>query len=89
VHLIRYSMQLASWNERKALAAALKPIYAAANADAARAALDESEQGPWGRKHPPAAARWRRKWEQVIPCFAFLPEVRRIIYTTNAIESLL
>lgn len=88
VHLIRYSMQFASWKERKALAAALKPIYAAASADAAAGALAAFEQGPWGQKYPPVVAGWRRKWEQVIPFFAFSPEVRKIIYTTNAIESL-
>jgi putative transposase len=88
VHLIRYSMQFASWKERKAIAAALKPIYAAASAEAAQAALEDFEQGPWGEKYPPIAQSWRRNWEQIIPFFAFSPEVRRIIYTTNAIESL-
>ena len=88
VHLIRYSMQFASWKERKALARALKPIYAAASADAAAAELDAFEDGPWGAKYPAVTASWRRRWEEVIPFFAFSPEVRRIIYTTNAIESL-
>ena len=88
VHLIRYSMQFASWKERKAIARALKPIYAASGAEAAASALDEFERGPWGEKYPPIVASWRRKWDQVIPFFAFSPEVRRIIYTTNAIESL-
>lgn len=88
VHLIRYSMQFASWKERKALAAALRPIYAAPNADAAAAALDEFEHGLWGQKYPPVVASWRRNWDQVIPFFTFSPEVRKIIYTTNAIESL-
>src|SRR5699024_1600198 len=88
VHLIRYSMQFASWKERKAIAQALKPIYAAASAEAAAQALDAFEQGPWGEKYPPIVASWRRKWEQVIPFFAFSAEVRKIIYTTNAIESL-
>ena len=88
VHLIRYSMQFASWKERKAIAKALKPIYAAPGAGAAMAALDGFEEGNWGRKYPPIVASWRRKWEQVIPFFAFSPEVRRIIYTTNANESL-
>jgi putative transposase len=88
VHLIRYSMQFASWKERKALAKALRPIYAAANAEAAAAALDEFEQGPWGQKYPPIVASWRRRWAEVIPFFAFAPEVRKILYTTNAIESL-
>lgn len=88
VHLIRYSMQFASWKERKAIAKSLKPIYAAASANAAAAELDAFESGPWGQKYPPIVASWRRKWEQVIPFFAFSPEVRKIIYTTNAIESL-
>lgn len=88
VHLIRYSMQFASWKERKALAKALKPIYAATSAEAAAAELDAFEQGPWGEKYPAVTASWRRRWEEVIPFFAFSPEVRRIIYTTNAIESL-
>ena len=88
VHLIRYSMQFASWKERKALAKALKPIYSAASAETAAAELDAFEQGPWGEKYPAVTASWRRRWEEVIPFFAFSPEVRRIIYTTNAIESL-
>ena len=88
VHLIRYSMQFASWKERKAIAKDLKPIYAAPSAEAAAAALDTFEEGPWGRKYPPIVASWRRKWAQVIPFFAFSPEVRKILYTTNAIESL-
>jgi putative transposase len=79
VHLIRYSLCFASWKERKAIAKALKPIYAA---------LGEFEQGEWGQKYPPIVASWRRNWEQIIPFFAFSPEVRKIIYTTNAIESL-
>jgi len=88
VHLIRYSMQFASWKERKALAKALKPIYTAANAEAAAAALDEFERGPWGEKYPTIVASWRRRWAEVIPFFAFSEEVRKILYTTNAIESL-
>ena len=88
VHLIRYSMQFASWKERKALAKALRPIYAAASAEAAAQALKEFEEGPWGRKYPAVAASWHRRWSEVIPFFAFSPEVRKIIYTTNAIESL-
>jgi len=88
VHLIRYSMQFASWKERKAIARDLKPIYAAPSAEAAAAALDAFEESAWGQKYPPIVASWRRKWEQVIPFFAVSPEVRRIIYTTNAIESL-
>jgi putative transposase len=88
VHLIRYSLQFASWKERKGIAASLKPIYKAENADIALTRLEEFEQGPWGKKYPMIAQSWRRNWEQVIPFFAFAPEVRKIIYTTNAIESL-
>jgi transposase-like protein len=88
VHLIRYTMQFASWKERKAIAAALKPIYRADHADAARQALDAFDEGPWGQKYPAIAQSWRRNWEAVTPFFAFPTEVRKIIYTTNAIESL-
>jgi putative transposase len=87
VHLIRNSLDYASWKDRKALAAALRPIYAAATAEAAEAALDAFEAGEWGRKFPTIVTAWRRAWDRVIPFFAFPPAVRRVIYTTNAIES--
>lgn len=88
VHLIRTSLNYVGWKDRKALAAELKSVYQAANAETAEAALAEFEQGAWGRKCPPIAAAWRRQWTQVIPFFAYPEEVRKIIYTTNAIESL-
>jgi len=88
VHLMRYSMQFASWKERKALAAALRPVYRADTAEAAARELDAFDAGPWGAKYPSVAQSWRRNWEAVIPFFAFPAEVRKIIYTTNAIESL-
>lgn len=88
VHLIRNCLDYASWKERKALAAAIRPIYVAVSAEAAQAALDAFEQGPWGRKFPTVVAAWRRAWDKVIPFFAFPPAVRRVIYTTNAIESI-
>jgi putative transposase len=87
VHLIRNSLDYASWKERKALAAAIKPIYTAPSAEAAEAELTAFEQGPWGQKFPTVVASWRRAWSHVIPFFAFPPSVRRVIYTTNAIES--
>jgi putative transposase len=87
VHLIRNSLDYASWKDRKPLAAALRPIYAAPNAEAALAALDAFADGDWGRKFPTVVAAWRRAWEQVIPFFAFPPEIRRVIYTTNGLES--
>ena len=88
VHLIRNSLDYASWKDRKMLAKALRPIYAAASAEAAAAALDAFADGEWGRKFPTVVAAWRRAWAQVIPFFAFPPEIRRVIYTTNAIESI-
>jgi putative transposase len=87
VHLIRNSLDYANWKDRKPLAGAIKPIYTAPNAEAALAELDAFEQGPWGKKFPTVVGAWRRVWDKVIPFFAFPPEVRRVIYTTNAIES--
>jgi putative transposase len=88
VHLIRFSMHFASWKERRLIGAALRSIYQAESAIAAQARLEEFDCGPWGRKYPAIAQSWRRNWERVIPFFAFAPEVRTILYTTNAIESL-
>jgi putative transposase len=88
VHLLRNALAYVSWQDRKQVVAALRPIYQAPSADAALLALDAFEAGPWGRKYAAIAPLWRRQWDQVIPFFAFPPEVRRIIYTTNAIESL-
>ena len=88
VHLLRNSLNYAGYKERKGLAEALKPIYQAVSAEAAEAALEAFAEGEWGQRFPTVAAAWRRAWEQVIPFFAFPPEVRRVIYTTNAIESL-
>ena len=88
VHLIRNSLDFVSWKDRKALAAALKPIYCAPSAEEAEQALDEFERGSWGKRFPTVAASWRRAWDRVIPFFAFPPAVRKLIYTTNAIESL-
>ena len=88
VHLIRHSMNFASWKDRKGIAKALKVIYRAADAKAGLVALDEFEQSPWGEKYPAIAQSWRRNWDLVIPFFAFPEAVRRIIYTTNAIEAL-
>ncbi|ABO54109.1 transposase, mutator type [Burkholderia vietnamiensis G4] len=88
VHLIRNSLEYASYKDRKALAAALRPIYAAASEEAARQALQDFADGPWGAKYPTIVQSWRRAWEHVIPFFVFPPEIRRVVYTTNAIESL-
>jgi transposase-like protein len=87
VHLIRNSLNYASFKERKALAAALKPIYTASSAETARQALDEFADSPWGEKYGSVVQAWERAWEHVVPFFAFAPEIRKVIYTTNAIES--
>jgi transposase-like protein len=87
VHLLRQSLDLASWKDRKALAAALRPIYTAPNAELAAAALAAFEVGPWGQRFPTIGKMWRRVWTAVIPFFAFPPDVRRVLYTTNALES--
>jgi putative transposase len=87
VHLLRHSLDYVNWKERKVLAAALRPIYTATSADTAAVALDVFASGPWGRRFPTVVASWRRAWTHVIPFFAFPPEVRRVIYTTNALES--
>lgn len=87
VHLIRNSLSYANWKDRKPLAAAIKPIYTAPSAEAAQAELIAFEQSPWGQKFPTVVAAWHRAWDKVIPFFAFPPDVRRVIYTTNAIES--
>ena len=89
VHLIRNSLDCASWRERKPIAADLRPIYAAGADEAAREALEEFAEGrPWSNKYPTIVQSWRRGWENVIPFFAFPPEVRREIYTRDVIESL-
>jgi putative transposase len=87
VHLLRHSLEFVSWRDRKALALALRPIYTAASAEAASAALEAFATGPWGLRLPPVVAAWRRAWTHVIPFFAFPPEIRRVLYTTNALES--
>src|SRR6478752_4893616 len=88
VHLLRHSLDFVSWKDRKLVAAALKDIYRAVDAEAGEAALGAFEKSPWGRKYPAIAQSWRRAWAEVIPFYAFPSEVRRILYTTNAIEAL-
>lgn len=88
VHLLRNSMDFVAWKDRKALGAALKTIYRAVDAQAAEEALTAFEASFWGQRYPAIGQIWRRAWAEVIPFFAFPEEVRRIIYTTNAIEAL-
>jgi putative transposase len=88
VHLVRHSLDFISWKDRKAVIPALRAIYRAQDAEMGLAALDAFEAGPWGAKYPAVAPAWRRSWDRVLPFFAFPEAVRRIVYTTNAIEAL-
>ena len=87
VHLIRHSLEYASWRDRLPLAAALRTIYTAPTEDAARAALEAFDASPLGQRFPTVSAAWRRAWTHVVPFFAFPPAVRRVLYTTNALEN--
>jgi transposase-like protein len=88
VHLIRHSLTYCVWKDKAAVAAALKLVYRAESEAMGLQRLEEFEAGEWGKKYPTIAASWRRAWEQVIPFYAYPAAVRKIIYTTNAIESL-
>jgi putative transposase len=87
VHLIRQSLEYASWRDRASLAAALRTVYAAPTEDAACAALAAFEASPLGQRFPTVVTAWRRAWTRVIPFFAFPPAIRRVLYTTNALEN--
>jgi putative transposase len=87
VHLIRNSIRYCSWKDRKAVAKALRPIYQAPSIDASADALDGFEL-EWGDQYPAIVDLWRRNWERFTPFLAFDAAIRKIIYTTNAIESL-
>lgn len=88
VHLIRASMRFVAYGDRKAVAAMLRPVYTASNEQAALDALALFADSDLGKKYPSTVATWERAWEKFTPFLAFGPEVRRVIYTTNAIESL-
>jgi putative transposase len=87
VHLVRASLNYVNWKDRKQVAADLKPIYRAATAEQAREELDRFIE-KWGRKYQAIGRLWLEQWERIIPFFAFTPEIRKVIYTTNAVESL-
>ena len=87
VHLVRASMQYVSWKLRKAVAADLRRIYTAPTAEAAGDELERFAE-KWDRTHPAISQIWRRNWARVIPFFSFAPDIRKVIYTTNAVESL-
>lgn len=86
VHLVRYSLNYVTWKLRDRVAADLKSIYQSATAEEAASNLDIFEE-KWGSFYPPIVQSWRRNWYRIIPFFDYPPEIRRIIYTTNAIES--
>jgi putative transposase len=88
VHLLRQSLDFVSYKDRRAVAAALKDIYRALDAATGVAALDAFEAGEWGRKYPAIGQSWRRAWPEVVPFYALTKDVRRLVYTTNAIEAL-
>ena len=87
VHMTRASLNYGSWKERKEVAVDLKAIYRAATGEQAERQLPAVE-AKWNRKYPSIGALWRRNWQGIVPFFQFSPEIRKIVYTTNAIESL-
>jgi putative transposase len=88
VHLLRHSLDFTAYKDRKPVATALKAIYRAPDAAAAEKALAEFEAGEWGRGYAAIGQSWRRAWSEVAPFYAFPEDVRKIVYTTNAIEAL-
>jgi putative transposase len=87
VHMVRHSLNFVSWKQRRLVAADLRTIYTAPTAEAAEVALEEFA-GKWDKSHPMISQVWRRNWERITPFFAFPGEIRKVIYTTNAVESL-
>src|SRR6202041_696153 len=88
VDLLRHSLEFASYKDRKAVGAALKNIYRAIDPPSGEVALAGFEASPWGRKYPAIGQSWRRAWPEVVPFYAFHPDVRRLVSTINAIEAL-
>jgi transposase-like protein len=86
VHMVRHSLNYVPWKRRAEVAADLKRIYTATTADEAEQRLGEFEE-KWDKDYLPIGQSWRRNWERIIPFFDFPPEIRKVIYTTNAIES--
>jgi putative transposase len=87
VHMVRNSLRYVPWKNRKAVVRDLRKICTAPTAEAAEAALSEFEE-VWGAQYPLAAKSWRDRWENVIPFFGYPQPIRKVIYTTNAVESL-
>jgi len=87
VHMVHHSLNFVSWKQRKDMAKDLKDIYGASTEDQARVNL-ESFSAKWDATHPKVSQSWRNNWQRIIPYFAYPPQIRKAIYTTNAIESL-
>lgn len=87
VHMVRYSLNHVSWKLRKEIAADLRTIYTAATVEEAGQRLDGFE-AKWGKDYPSIVKSWRGNWARIIPFFDYPPEIRKVIYTTNAIESM-
>ena len=87
IHMVRHSLKYVGWKERKAVAADLRAVYTAATAEAAEQALDAFEK-KWAPRFPSIVKSWRANWVNLIPFFSYPPEIRKVIYTTNAIESI-
>jgi transposase-like protein len=87
VHMVRSRVRYVGFKERKPVCADLRRVNTAENRDAAEDALEEFDRR-WGRQYPTIAAGWRKRWDEIVPFFDLRPEIRRAIYTTNAIEAL-
>lgn len=87
MHKLRQSLTYVNWKDRKILVTDLKTIYTASTVVEAEIALESFSQ-KWDKQYPAISTSWRRDWERIIPFFEYPPDIRRTIYTTNAIESL-
>ena len=87
VHVVRNSLKFVPWKDKKAVAAGLRAIYTAPSEEAAQRAL-QAFGDHWDKKYPTIRAMWERLWPQIAPCLAYPKEVRKVIYTTNCIESI-
>ena len=87
VHMVRHTLNYVSWKQRREVAADLRTIYTATTKQGAELALDQFA-AKWDKTHKTLSEVWRRNWERIIPFFEFPPEIRKVIYTTNAVESL-
>jgi transposase-like protein len=85
--MVRSSTRFINWKDRKRVCAGLRKIYTAANVEAAESALEDFEQ-TWGDQYPMIGQAWRKRWDEITPFLSFPPEMRRAVYTTNAIEAL-